>query len=78
MLLVATATGDDELAAAVHRVLTGLTDLRSAAATPDGLVDRIALVRWLRQELAAVEALLVGASERAAGRTGTVSGAGGR
>ena len=75
---VATATEDDELAAAVHRVLTSLTDLRSAAATPEVLGSRIALVRWLRHELVAVEALLTGVSERAAASTGTVTETDGR
>lgn len=73
MLLVATATEDDDLAAAVHRMLATLTDLRSAAASPDVLRSRIALVRWLRQELGAVESLLTGAAGRAPGSTGTVT-----
>lgn len=73
MLLVATATDDDELAAAVHRMLATLTDLRSATASPDVLRSRIALVRWLRQELGAVESLLTGAAERRPGPTGTVT-----
>lgn len=75
---VATATEDDELAAAVHRVLASLTDLRSAAATAEVLRSRIALVRWLRHELVAVETLLTGVSEPAAGSTGTVTDTDGR
>lgn len=80
MLPVATATEDDDLAAAVHRMLTSLTDLRSAATTPAVLTERLALVRWLRQELVAVETLLTGVSERAgaADFTRTVTGADGR
>lgn len=50
--------GDAELAAAVHRVLALLTDLRTEAHTPE-LKDRITFVQWLRRELADVEALLV-------------------
>ena len=75
MPLVATATEDDDLAAAVHRMLTSLTDLRTAAAKPEVLANRLALVRWLRQELVAVESLLTGVSERAeaAASTGTVT-----
>jgi hypothetical protein len=52
-----------ELAGAVHQVLAILTDLRSHAQIPE-LPDRIALVRWLRQELAAVEILLTDAYSR--------------
>ena len=50
--------GDANLAAAVHRVLALLTDLRSEAHTPE-LKDRIRFVQWLRRELSDVEALLV-------------------
>lgn len=49
---------DTELAAAVHRVLALLTDLRSGAHTPE-LEERINLVQWLRRELGDVETLLV-------------------
>jgi hypothetical protein len=55
--------GDAELAAAVHRVLAILTDLRSDAHKPE-LKERIHLVQWLRQELGEVEALLVHADAR--------------
>jgi hypothetical protein len=54
---------DTELAAAVHRVLMILTDLRSDAHTPE-LTERIKLVQWLRQELGDVEALLTHADSR--------------
>jgi hypothetical protein len=54
--------GDAELAAAVHRVLAILTDLRSEAQTP-ALRERIKLVQWLRNELGDVEALLVRAAD---------------
>lgn len=49
-----------ELAAAVHRVLAILTDLRSDAHKPE-LKERIKLVQWLRQER---EVLLVHADAR--------------
>ncbi len=70
---MAPATEDDELAAAVHRVLASLADLRSA--TPEVRRGRLLLVRWLRQELSAVEALLTGAADRPGdpGSTGTVT-----
>lgn len=55
--------GDTDLAAAVHRVLTILTDLRSDVHTPE-LKERIKLVQWLRQELSDVEALLARADAR--------------
>ena len=52
--------GDDtELARAVHKVLATLTDVRGDT-PPTELRDRIVLVRWLRNELAAAEALLTG------------------
>jgi hypothetical protein len=54
---------DTELAAAVHRVLAILTDLRSDAHAPE-LRERIELVQWLRHELADVEALLARADAR--------------
>lgn len=54
---------DTDLAAAVHRVLMILTDLRSDAHTPE-LKERIKLVQWLRQELGDVEALLARADAR--------------
>jgi hypothetical protein len=64
---VATTAGErdtgTELAGAVHQVLAILTDLRSHAQAPE-LSDRIALVHWLRQELAAVEILLTDAYSR--------------
>ena len=63
-----------ELAGAVHQVLAILTDLRSSHAQAPELPDRIALVRWLRQELAAVEILLTDAySRRTADPTRTPS-----
>jgi hypothetical protein len=66
---VATESGKDErdsdaeLAAAAHRLLMILTDLRSDAHTPE-LRERIKLVQWLRHELGAVEAFLVDADAR--------------
>jgi hypothetical protein len=67
--------GDAELAAAVHRVLIVLTDLRSDAHAPE-LRERIKLVQWLRHELGAVETLLIDADARR--ETGAAStGAGG-
>lgn len=77
---VPTATEDDDLAAAVHCVLATLSDLRSSAAMPDVLLSRIMLVRWLRQELGAVETLLTDAAARTpgSGTTGTVIVAEGR
>ncbi len=54
---------DTELAAAVHRVLAILTDLRSDAHTPE-LRERITLVQWLRHELGDLEALLISADTR--------------
>ena len=54
---------DAELAAAVHRLLLILTDLRSNVHTPE-LRERIKLVQWLRHELGAVETLLVDAADR--------------
>ncbi len=65
---MAPATEDDELAAAVHRVLASLADLRSA--TPEVRRGRLLLVRWLRQELSAVEVLLTGTADRP-GETGS-------
>lgn len=64
MSSVTTPSDDDELAGAVHRVLTTLTDLRSAALTPEVLGSRIALVQWLRHELVAVETRLTTAYQR--------------
>ncbi len=59
--------GDDsELARAVHKVLAVLTDVRGDTPAAE-LDDRLALVRWLRGELAAVETLLTGAYGRRAG-----------
>ena len=66
---MATESGKDErdsdagLAAAVHRVLALLTDLRSDVHTPE-LRERINLVQWLRRELGDVEALLIRADGR--------------
>jgi hypothetical protein len=63
MALVATVSDEGnrgteaELAGSVHRVLAILTDRRADVLEPE-LGDRIALVRWLRGELAAVEKLL--------------------
>jgi hypothetical protein len=54
---------DMDLAAAVHRVLAILMDLRSDERTPD-LRERIKLVQWLRHELGDVEALLARADAR--------------
>lgn len=54
---------DTDLAAAVHRVLMILTDLRRDAHTPE-LSERIRLVQWLRHELGDVEALLTRAAAR--------------
>lgn len=54
---------DAELAAAVHRVLALLTDLRTDAHTPE-LRERINLVQWLRRELGDAEALLLRADGR--------------
>ncbi|HEV7653450.1 MAG TPA: hypothetical protein VGP36_01760 [Mycobacteriales bacterium] len=65
---------DSELAAAVHQVLTTLTDLRSEVRAHE-LSDRIALVRWLRQELTAVETLLTGVYGRRAGEAHGPDGA---
>lgn len=64
MSSVITPSDDDELAGAVHRVLATLTDLRSAAVTPEVLGSRIALVQWLRHELVAVETRLTTAYQR--------------
>jgi len=50
--------GDDaDLADAVHQILATLTDLRRDISASE-LRDRVALVQWLRVELAAVETLL--------------------
>lgn len=59
-------TADDtDLTAAVHQVLTSLTRVRRGAPpSPEQLRDRLELVRWLRRELAEVEALLVGRTGR--------------
>ena len=54
---------DTELASSVHQVLAILTDLRSDVRA-DELSNRLALVRWLRQELTEVETLLTGAHRR--------------
>jgi hypothetical protein len=51
--------GDDaDLADAVHQILATLTDLRRDTSASE-LRDRVALVQWLRVELAAVETLLM-------------------
>ena len=61
---------DAELAAAVHRVLMLLIDLRSDAHTP-ALRERIKLVQWLRHELGAVETLLADADADARRESGS-------
>lgn len=49
--------GDEtDPAGAMHQILATLTDVRRDASAAE-LRDRIALVQWLRVELAAVEAL---------------------
>jgi hypothetical protein len=59
--------GDDtDLARAVHQVLATLTDVRADTSAAD-LADRLTIVRWLRDELAAVETVLTGAHGRRAG-----------
>jgi hypothetical protein len=82
MSSMTTASDDDELAAAVHRVLATLTDLRSASLTPEVLRSRIALVQWLRHELGAVETRLNTAYQRppapVPASTGTQSESAGR
>jgi hypothetical protein len=50
--------GDEaDLAGAVHQILATLTDVRRDTSATE-LRDRVALVQWLRVELAAVETLL--------------------
>ena len=50
--------GDEaDLASAVHQILATLTDMRRDTSATE-LRDRVALVQWLRVELAAVETLL--------------------
>jgi hypothetical protein len=65
---VAHGHGDDpELAGAVHQILATLTDVRRDTSATE-LRDRIALVQWLRVELAAAETLL---TARYGGRAAT-------
>lgn len=61
--------GDEttDLAGAVHEILTTLTDVRRETSAAE-LGDRIALVKWLHVELAAVETLLTSSYGH---RTGT-------
>ncbi len=66
-----------ELAAAVHQVLAILTDL-SSDARPLKLTERVALVRWPRQELGAVDALLISVSARRDTRTAPIHSAAAR
>jgi hypothetical protein len=78
MAVVATASderGGTELAGAVHQVLATLTELRSDTPSAE-LRERIALVQWLRRELAAVETLLTGAYGRRAATADAVRGPG--
>jgi hypothetical protein len=64
---------DDEadLAGAVHKILATLTDLRRDTSTTE-LRDRLALVQWLRVELAAVETRLAASYGQRAGATDAV------
>lgn len=78
MALVATVSeegnrdAEAELVGSVHRVLAILTDLRADVLEPE-LGDRIALVRWLRGQLAEVEKLLTDSQQRRTAASG-VSG----
>jgi hypothetical protein len=64
--------GDDaELAGAVHQILTTLTDVRRSTSAAE-LRDRIALVRWLRVELAAAETRLTTSYGQRAGTVDVV------
>jgi hypothetical protein len=66
--------GGADLAGAVHQILATLTDVRRDT-SPAELRDRIALVRWLRVELAAVDTrLTISYGQR--GTTDTVPGGG--
>lgn len=58
-------TAETDLAGAVYKVLAILTDLRRDMPASE-LRDRMALVQWLRGELAEVETLLGGAYGRMA------------
>ncbi len=64
---VARGHGDEtDLAAALHQILATLTDVRRDTSAAE-LRDRIALVQWLRVELAAVETLLTASYGHRAG-----------
>jgi hypothetical protein len=64
---VARDDGDEaDLAGAVHQILATLADVRRDTPATE-LRDRIALLQWLRVELAAVETLLTDAYGRRAG-----------
>jgi hypothetical protein len=64
---VARGHGDEtDLAGAVHEILATLTDVRRETSAAE-LSDRIALVKWLHVELAAVETLLTASYGRRAG-----------
>jgi hypothetical protein len=59
--------GDEpDLAGAVHQILATLTNVRRDTSAAE-LRDRVALVQWLRIELAAVETLLTASCGRRAG-----------
>jgi hypothetical protein len=62
--------GEAELADALHKVPATLADLR-ADPVPSELRERLALFRWLRSGLAAVELLLSDAHGRSAGTADT-------
>lgn len=57
---------DAELVESLHRVLATLINLRQdrSPLPAERLRERLELVQWLRGELAAVEALLVGEYDR--------------
>jgi hypothetical protein len=62
---------ETDLARSLHQILATLTDLRRDTSATE-LRDRIALVRWLRVELAAVESLLTASyGQRAAAADAT-------
>jgi hypothetical protein len=68
---VAGGRGDEtDVAGAVHQILATLTDVRRSTSASE-LCDRIALVQWLRLELAAVETLLAAAHARQAAADAT-------
>jgi hypothetical protein len=59
--------GDEaDLAGTVNQILATLTDMRRHTSATE-LRDRVALVQWLRVELAAVETLLTASSAQRSG-----------